>query len=626
MRKSKACVLVLFTSKYLYTYPIVVSSSTHSSRTRDAADHVDCLGTRACVRGEDSARGGKGGGVYIHAPLFFGAPVPESFEGMRWSLLRGVLAVLAVLAVVVEGNGATGGYIRIFCHPSSNVDQPSLSIRVYNDQPVLTIERLVQSLESKNQGFHGYRVVGLLEEVPANRPHVVPVQLARDDRATFETLIKKYQASAEDLELIIQLEEAPGLPRIKVLAPSPNEIFVCASASHCTYEVRLDVVVEETPDFVLGQHGSLCIVLEHLGTMRRQCIDTTDNLNIGLRGSGSHLISLSLVRIEEPPYGGGAAVEPITSPHGMKSFRVELLPPTQIERRPSRDEPVVVVVDSDGDISTDVPIIDPATVAYKTYVISLEKREDLWLRMKKEIAQKSPMLHKNSHVERVLAHDGASLDYAYLVAENIITQALADQLQKQEDDPGFKVEGVTLTKGAVGCALSHVDIWKKAAKSNMYTVVFEDDVRLHYNFDTRLSASMKHVPSNFSLFYMGTQYYTDRHAVKTFAWAEGVGATSTIQRILGNNYGTFAYIISPRGAMRLLDDVFPLTVQIDSYIIDQVQRTGSTFVAYTVDPPLVSELKTLHISDVQRLGGKKTASVKRKKKKRKKKKKTKKPG
>ena len=102
--------------KYLYTYPIVVSSSTHSSRTRDAADHVDCLGTRACVRGEDSARGGKGGGACIHAPLFFGAPVPESFEGMRWSLLRGVLAVVPAdrpqLALVADAADVRSGLLE----------------------------------------------------------------------------------------------------------------------------------------------------------------------------------------------------------------------------------------------------------------------------------------------------------------------------------------------------------------------------------------------------------------------------------------------------------------------------------------------------------------------------------
>ena len=74
----------------------------------------------------------------------------------------------------------------------------------------------------------------------------------------------------------------------------------------------------------------------------------------------------------------------------------------------------------------------------------------------------------------------------------------------------------------------------------------------------------------------------------------------SIEKIIGDNYGTFGYVLSPKGASELLQNVFPLREQIDSYIISQVHSGG--LAAYTVSPPLLSELKLLHKSTVQKFG------------------------
>ena len=74
----------------------------------------------------------------------------------------------------------------------------------------------------------------------------------------------------------------------------------------------------------------------------------------------------------------------------------------------------------------------------------------------------------------------------------------------------------------------------------------------------------------------------------------------SIEKIIGDNYGTFGYVLSPKGASELLQNVFPLREQIDSYIISQVHSGSGT---YTVSPPLLSELN-LHKSTVQKFGSK----------------------
>ena len=76
----------------------------------------------------------------------------------------------------------------------------------------------------------------------------------------------------------------------------------------------------------------------------------------------------------------------------------------------------------------------------------------------------------------------------------------------------------------------------------------------------------------------------------------------------GDNWGTAAYIVSPQGARKLLKNVYPLETQIDKHIIEIVERgwrkeeeeSKSSFVAYVVEPPMVREWKSLHVSDIQR--------------------------
>ena len=74
-----------------------------------------------------------------------------------------------------------------------------------------------------------------------------------------------------------------------------------------------------------------------------------------------------------------------------------------------------------------------------------------------------------------------------------------------------------------------------------------------------------------------------------------------LRRLLHDNYGTFAYVVSPRGAAQLLASAYPLTAQIDSHIA-RLTETNPSFVALAVEPSLVTHLHTLRPSDVQQRG------------------------
>ena len=80
-----------------------------------------------------------------------------------------------------------------------------------------------------------------------------------------------------------------------------------------------------------------------------------------------------------------------------------------------------------------------------------------------------------------------------------------------------------------------------------------------------------------------------------------------MERVLGDNWGTSGYVVSVAGAKKLLKGVYPIEFQIDKYLVDMVETGwlegeggGGGIVAYVVEPILVREWKSLHVSDIQR--------------------------
>ncbi|XP_024048711.1 inactive glycosyltransferase 25 family member 3 isoform X1 [Terrapene carolina triunguis] len=116
--------------------------------------------------------------------------------------------------------------------------------------------------------------------------------------------------------------------------------------------------------------------------------------------------------------------------------------------------------------------------------------------------------------------------------------------------PGYydPFSGRTLTKGEVGCFLSHYYIWKEiVARGLEKSVVFEDDVRFEAYFKVRLTRLMEELEwaqLDWDLIYLGRkQVNSDDEEpvedVRNLVVAE-------------YSYWTLAYIISQRGAQKLI--------------------------------------------------------------------------
>ena len=203
-----------------------------------------------------------------------------------------------------------------------------------------------------------------------------------------------------------------------------------------------------------------------------------------------------------------------------------------------------------------------AAVAHvQTYYINLKHRTDRRQHMEK-------LLSKWPRVERVNALTVADADG--IIEPTLLKKVRAGVNDKplfttNVEDPRCvcKVEyckclllGGRVTKGAAGCASSHAHVWKKIVASGEPGFILEDDidnVPAHWVFDLALSQA----PKEADLLYFGT---STRHVYDK--WTR---ANSSI-------FGAFAYVLSPKGAKKLLNSL-PMHQQSDSWMSSQGLNT-----------------------------------------------------
>ena len=201
----------------------------------------------------------------------------------------------------------------------------------------------------------------------------------------------------------------------------------------------------------------------------------------------------------------------------------------------------------------------------KIYYINLKRRPD-----RKNHIEEQLNKYTNNYT-RFDAYDGQILDLNNLdnniIHKNNIKDVLSDK----------KTMGITLTLGAIGCAMSHRSIWEKIANSNYEKVlILEDDIEINdniYNFNSIYNE----VPKDWDILYIGSGQYIKNEKI-----------TNNIFK-LDHAYCLYGYIINSRSARKLLDNIFPLKQQIDSSIY-----LNKNINAYIVEPVMITriDLKT----------------------------------
>lgn len=148
------------------------------------------------------------------------------------------------------------------------------------------------------------------------------------------------------------------------------------------------------------------------------------------------------------------------------------------------------------------------------------------------------------------------------------------------DDKSFKFSKHRFKdtyKGSLGCALSHINLWKSLKYGlNDYYIIFEDDCVLKSNFNENVLFYLNSLPENWDILFLGgSRIYGKK--IKNLIKAEYSNSWM--------NCGLFAYIIRRRSINKLLEISLPINTYIDMQINKEY---GKKINAYYTNKPLVN--------------------------------------
>lgn len=202
---------------------------------------------------------------------------------------------------------------------------------------------------------------------------------------------------------------------------------------------------------------------------------------------------------------------------------------------------------------------------FDVYFINLDRakaRVDIF----KEEYDKSDLAETHSLI-RFSAVDGKTVDIASVVSPKALGEIL------QAERLGFRSKHYELTRGAVGCWLSHVNLWKSLLNSDKeVALVFEDDAIIPADIGKRIAELQ--VPEDWDYLLLG---YACKKCLR-----RPLGDTMRVRRF----FGTHAYLINTRAIKKFLASPYSkeITKQIDSTISDMAN--DGTWNVYAVKTKL----------------------------------------
>jgi len=217
-----------------------------------------------------------------------------------------------------------------------------------------------------------------------------------------------------------------------------------------------------------------------------------------------------------------------------------------------------------------------ATSNLKVFIINLEHDE-----LKRQSVLRQCQLHGLKNIELIQAVDGARLSPGQVEAAYDATGALASL-------------GRGLSKAEIGCALSHMEVYRKIIQEGAEVcLVLEDDIEFEGDPGRVLEAILlDSQPENWEIILLGHHSLgsRERMTAHNFWGKQQSTHNHCIYRPAEIASGAYAYLINRRGADKLLREARVLNKPIDRY-------TGSDqhMNVYILKPPAVKIDK--HLSD-----------------------------
>jgi GR25 family glycosyltransferase involved in LPS biosynthesis len=193
------------------------------------------------------------------------------------------------------------------------------------------------------------------------------------------------------------------------------------------------------------------------------------------------------------------------------------------------------------------------------YCINLKHRGDRWARFSSQ--PELEVLKKSYEFERFEGINGSAINVQKDERISLRTKRNIKQHIRRDHEE-------LDSAGGVGCYLSHTTVWKKfLERSEPYAIILEDDAILYPGFTADFQRAMRDttlLPDMPDIWFFSPTYdfYYDYRGEPT--------PSSIKKNILGpwqiKTCSSFTgYLISRRGAERLLETAFPIDMHVDLY-------------------------------------------------------------
>lgn len=150
--------------------------------------------------------------------------------------------------------------------------------------------------------------------------------------------------------------------------------------------------------------------------------------------------------------------------------------------------------------------------------------------------------------------------YGHDLEENYVEQVT-------DREKSMREYGQELSRGEIGCTLSHVSIYKQMIEQNIENaVIFEDDIHLGEGFSTVIN-SIDTFPKDWEVMLLGyySNVFTEMETKASFMYKNKVSGPYESVRLVQLSYGTHGYMINIKGAKKLVKELTEIIKPIDHY-------------------------------------------------------------
>jgi GR25 family glycosyltransferase involved in LPS biosynthesis len=180
----------------------------------------------------------------------------------------------------------------------------------------------------------------------------------------------------------------------------------------------------------------------------------------------------------------------------------------------------------------------------EVWLINLDRRPDRLEKMKENIYPLFPNIQRFSAVD---SKKMSITDFKEVVDSKSLPAVLENKRTYHEE----------LGSGAVGCYLSHVELWMRSLQLNKKILIFEDDTYLMKNKLEELEQGKINIPKDYDVLLLSAQVFNSRDI------KGNSHSTESVQQVY-KFFGLGAYIVTPQFVHKIYPFLFPIKYQIDA--------------------------------------------------------------